>query len=41
MSKYVVNKNFFDCVDTEEKAYILGLLYADGHNNEKNYTIGV
>lgn len=31
-----VNKNFFDIIDTEEKAYILGLFYADGYNNENN-----
>lgn len=31
--KYDINENFFDVIDTEEKAYILGLLYADGCNN--------
>ena len=30
-SKYTVNYNFFDVVDTEEKAYWLGFLYADGY----------
>jgi len=27
---YEINENFFDTIDTEEKAYFLGLLYADG-----------
>lgn len=30
--KYTINENFFDIIDTEEKAYFLGLLYADGYN---------
>lgn len=29
---YKLNENFFDEIDTEEKAYFLGLLYADGCN---------
>lgn len=28
--KYVVNEHIFDVIDTEEKAYWLGFLYADG-----------
>ena len=28
--KYNVNDNFFDNIDTEEKAYVLGFLFADG-----------
>lgn len=31
--KYSLNINFFDEINTEEKAYILGLLYADGCNS--------
>ena len=31
--KYPVNEDFFDVIDTEEKAYLLGLLYADGTNS--------
>lgn len=27
---YAVNENYFDVIDSEEKAYILGLLYSDG-----------
>lgn len=30
--KYTINENYFDKIDTEEKAYILGFLYADGNN---------
>lgn len=29
--KYTLNEHYFDIVDTQEKAYILGLLYADGN----------
>lgn len=31
-SKYNVNQHYFDNIDTPNKAYILGLLYADGCN---------
>ena len=31
--KYALDELFFDVIDTEEKAYILGLLYADGCNH--------
>lgn len=31
--KVAVNEHFFDVIDTEEKAYFLGLLYADGCND--------
>ena len=30
--KYSIDEHFFDEIDTEEKAYILGFLYADGGN---------
>jgi len=35
LCKYAINRTFFDKIDTEEKAYILGFLYADGYNHEK------
>ena len=31
--KHNFNQEFFDIIDTEEKAYILGFIYADGCNN--------
>lgn len=36
MTKYTYNKDYFKIIDTEDKAYFLGLLYADGnvHNNK-------
>lgn len=37
--KKEVNSNFFDSIDTEEKAYWLGMMYADGYVNEKSNTI--
>lgn len=33
--KYNINEHYFDVIDTPDKAYILGLLYADGYNNPK------
>ncbi len=30
--KYTINEHYFDNIDTHEKAYILGFLYADGCN---------
>jgi intein/homing endonuclease len=35
--KYDINETFFDNIDTEEKAYVLGLFYADGSNNIRRY----
>lgn len=37
--KYFHNENFFENIDTEEKAYWLGFMFADGYivNNEFNY----
>lgn len=44
-SKYTYNQDFFDEIDTEEKAYWLGFIYADGYviYNEKNrnYELGM
>lgn len=33
--KYTLNENYFDNIDTPNKAYILGLLYSDGCNYTK------
>lgn len=29
-NRYILDENYFDCIDTEAKAYILGFIYADG-----------
>lgn len=31
--KYSLNENYFDKIDTPNKAYVLGFLYADGNSN--------
>lgn len=41
LSKYTLNKLYFDNIDTEDKAYFLGLLYADGNNYTKNGRIAI
>jgi hypothetical protein len=33
--RYVVNHNYFDNIDNEEKAYWLGFIYADGYIRER------
>lgn len=39
--KYYINEHFFDNIDSQEKAYILGLFYADGCNNDKKNSIHI
>lgn len=39
--RYSLNTEFFDNIDTEEKAYILGLLYADGYNSESRTCVNL
>jgi len=39
--KYTKNDNYFDVIDTEHKAYILGFLFADGYNNTKQHQIRI
>jgi len=45
ITKYHIDKNYFDNIDTQEKAYILGYLYADGWNTSiyehGHYIIGM
>lgn len=37
---YSCDSSYFDKIDTKDKSYFLGLLYADGWNNEKTRKIG-
>ena len=30
LKKYNVNEDYFNCINTTNKAYILGFIYADG-----------
>ncbi len=39
--KYALDESYFDKIDTEQKAYFLGLLYADGYHNEKRYSFKI
>lgn len=39
--KYSLNQHYFDNIDTSNKAYILGLLYADGCNTGRSITISL
>lgn len=39
--KYSVNDQYLDTIDTEDKAYFLGLFASDGYNNEKRSTIEI
>lgn len=39
--KYTVNEDYFNVIDTEEKAYILGFIYADGCNHIKRNVVAI
>jgi len=39
--KYSLNECYFENIDSEDKAYFLGLLYADGSLNPNNSTIRI
>lgn len=39
LRKYSLNESYFDVIDNQNKAYILGLLYADGYNSLDKKTI--
>lgn len=38
MRKYKLNTNYFNKIDSHEKAYVLGFLYADGSNRGDGIT---
>jgi len=38
---YKINENYFDEINTQDKAYFLGFLYADGYNNELRNSIAL
>jgi intein-encoded DNA endonuclease-like protein len=40
-TKYHFSYNYFDVIDDQNKAYILGLLYADGYNNVDKHCISI
>jgi hypothetical protein len=39
--KSQINENYFENIDCEEKAYILGFLFADGNVSEKSHKVSV
>lgn len=39
--KYPINQYYFDIIDSEEKAYFLGFLYADGCNHKNNTKVSI
>lgn len=41
MKVYTFDEKFFDLIDCETKAYILGFLFADGYNDEKRAVISL
>lgn len=40
-TKYTFDEHYFDSIDNQDKAYIMGLLYADGYHNVKDNTITI
>lgn len=41
LPKYKINENYFNVIDTEDKAYWLGFIYADGYLTKKGHTFGI
>ncbi len=40
-TKYTFDEHYFDIIDNQDKAYILGLLYSDGYHNVNDNTITI
>lgn len=40
-SKYTIDEYYFDNIDDQNKAYFLGLLYADGYHNIQKHSISI
>lgn len=36
---YTLNEEYFDTIDSHNKAYLLGWLWSDGHNSDKNQIV--
>ena len=36
-NRYILDENYFVCIDTESKAYILGFIYADGFVGDEKF----
>lgn len=36
-NRYTLNEDYFSVIDTEQKAYFLGLIYADGYVGDENF----
>jgi intein-encoded DNA endonuclease-like protein len=41
MQKYTVDETFFETIDTEEKAYWLGFMFADGNVQGRQFRVGL
>lgn len=39
--KYTINENYFDNIDTQNKAYVLGLFYSDGCNYPPQHRVKI
>lgn len=39
--KYTLDEHYFDIIDTQDKAYYLGLLFSDGCNNICRYAVRI
>lgn len=40
-TKWHIDEKYFDVIDTPDKAYIIGLLYADGYNNMSSHRVSL